>query len=130
MKLNNIETTNQVGKEVLLKGWVNVVRKMGKIVFVDLRDRSAIIQVVMVPDELDKDSVELSLIKPEYVLEIKGLVQKRGEKQVNKGMPTGEVEVLAKSVKILSESQTSPFEIDNEKRVAYEKTKKCANTYF
>lgn len=121
MKFNNIETTNKIGEEVLLKGWVNVVRKMGKIIFVDLRDRSAIVQVVLVPNELDQTSQDLMKdIKPEYVLEINGIVQKRSDKQINKDMPTGSVEVLAKSVKILSASETPPFEIDNEERQANE----------
>ncbi|MBU1131004.1 aspartate--tRNA ligase [Patescibacteria group bacterium] len=121
MKLNNIQTTDKIGEKVLLKGWVNTIRKMGKIVFVDLRDRSGIVQIVLVPSELDKESEQISKsIKPEYVLEIEGEVQKRGDKQINKELPTGTVEVLAKSVKILSESQTPPFEIDNEDRQANE----------
>jgi len=121
MKLSNIQTINKINETVLLKGWVNTIRKMGKIVFVDLRDRSGIVQVVLVPQELDAASSEIiKNIHPEYVLEISGVVQKRGEKQINKDMPTGEVEVLAKSVKILSESETPPFEIDNEERQANE----------
>jgi len=121
MKTNNIETINKIGEQILLKGWVNVVRKMGKIIFVDLRDRSGIVQVVLVPAELDESSIKLiKLIKPEYVLEISGIVQRRDEKQINKELPTGEVEVLAKSVKILSESETPPFEINNEERQANE----------
>jgi len=121
MKLNNIQTINKINEQVLLKGWVNVVRKMGKIVFVDLRDRSGIVQIVLVPNELDQASQELMKdIKPEYVLEISGAVQKRQEKQINKDLPTGEVEVLAKSVKILAEAETPPFEIDNEERQANE----------
>ena len=119
MKLNNIDTIKEVNKEVLLSGWVHSIRKMGKIVFVDLRDKSAIVQAVIVPAEL-AEPIEASEIKPESVLEIRGVVQKRGNKQINKDLPTGEVEVLAKSIKILSESQTPPFEIDNEDRQANE----------
>jgi len=105
----------------MLKGWAHAIRKMGKIIFVDLRDRSGIVQVVLVPSELDQASQELMKdIKPEYVLEIKGVVQQRGAKQVNKDLPTGEVEILAKEVKILSEAKTPPFEIDNEDRQAGE----------
>ena len=120
MKTNNLDIIDKVGEKVLLKGWAHVVRKMGKIVFVDLRDRSGIVQVVLVPQELDEQSVDISLIKPEFVLEIEGVVQARGEKQINKDMPTGTIEVLAKSVKILSESETPPFEINNEDRQANE----------
>jgi aspartyl-tRNA synthetase len=121
MKLNNIETTNKIGEKVLLKGWVNVIRKMGKIIFVDLRDRSAIVQCVLVPSELDEASQEImKSIKPEFVLEIEGVVQERNAKQINEEMLTGKVEILAKSIKILAESETPPFEIDNEERQANE----------
>ncbi|MFC1622661.1 aspartate--tRNA ligase, partial [Patescibacteria group bacterium] len=115
------ETTQKVGKEVKLNGWVHVRRNMGKIVFLDLRDRWGIVQVVCVPDELDKESAEiLNDIRPEFVLEIEGVVQERGENQKNKNIPTGTVEVLAKKIKILSESETPPFEIANEDRQANE----------
>jgi len=121
MKLNNIETVNKVGEQVVLKGWAETIRKMGKIVFVDLRDRSGIVQVVLVPQELDEDSQSLMAeIKPEYVLEISGIIKQRGEKQKNEAMPTGMVELLAKSVKILNESETPPFEINNEDNQAGE----------
>jgi len=121
MKLSNIETINKIGQEVLLKGWVNTIRKMGKIVFIDLRDRSGLIQVVLVPQELNAESTEIiKNIHPEYVLEITGIVNQRGERQINKELTTGTVEILAKSVKILSESATPPFEIDNEQRQANE----------
>ena len=102
MKINNIETVKKVGEKVLLKGWVNIIRKMSKIIFLDLRDKSGIVQVVLLPGELDKESIELmNNIKPEYVLEIEGEVNKRGDKQINKDLATGTVEVLAKRVKIL-----------------------------
>ena len=116
MKLNNIETVNKIGEEVLLKGWVNTVRKMGKIVFVDFRDRSGIVQVVLVPQELDEASQAITAdIKPEYVLEISGVVNKRGEKQINPEEATGTVEVLAKSVTILSAAETPlPIPITND----------------
>ena len=65
MKLNNIETTKNINKEVMLAGWVHSLRKMGKIMFLDLRDISAIVQVVLVPSELDKESAEIiKSIKP------------------------------------------------------------------
>ena len=115
MKLNNIETVGKIGEEVLLKGWVDSVRKMGKIVFVDLRDLSGLLQVVLVPQELDEKSNELlNSIKPESVLEISGIVNKRGDKQINPDLSTGTVEVLAKSIKILSEAETLPIPITDE----------------
>jgi aspartyl-tRNA synthetase len=117
----SIETVNKVGEQIKLCGWVNVRRHMGKIVFLDLRDRWGIVQVVCVPNELDEASQNaLQEVRPEFVLEIAGVVQARGEKQINKNSPTGTVEVLAKNIKILSVAETPPFEIDNEERQANE----------
>ncbi len=121
MRTISIQTTDKVGEEVKLYGWVHARRNMGKIVFLDLRDRWGIVQVVGVPSELDEISAEkLKEIRPEFVLEIDGVVQARGEKQVNKDMPTGTVEILAKRIKVLAKAQTPPFEIDNEERQAGE----------
>ena len=115
------EIVKKVGETVKLNGWVHVRRNMGKIAFLDLRDRWGITQVVCVPDELDKESAEiLNNIRPEFVLEIEGVVQERGEKQINKEMTTGTVEILVKKINILSKSETPPFEIENEDRQAGE----------
>lgn len=117
----SIETTQKVGEQIKLNGWVHVRRNMGKIAFVDLRDRWGIVQVVLVPGELDEESkAEMEKIRPEFVLEVEGVVNERGEKQKNENLPTGTVEVLAKKVKILSEAETPPFEIENEDRQAGE----------
>lgn len=120
-RIKTIATVDQVGSSVLVKGWVNNRRNMGKIVFLDLRDRWGLLQVVVVPSELDNDSQKIvDNIRPEYVLAITGIVQKRGEKQINKDLPTGTVELLAKKIEILAEAETPPFEIDNEERQANE----------
>lgn len=116
MRILNIESNNNIGKSVLLKGWVNARRNMGKIVFFDLRDRSAIIQVVGVPAELDETSLEaLKDARPEWVLEIEGIVNERGAKQKNENMPTGNVEILAKSIKVLSQAEPLPLDLEDEK---------------
>lgn len=121
MKIANIKTIDKVGAEVQLAGWIHTLRKMGKIVFVDLRDRSGLVQVVLVPSELDQESQELmKQLKPEAVIGVVGLVQPRGQKQVNANLATGSVEVLAKRLNIYSESLTPPFEIVNEDRQANE----------
>ncbi|MFH1111587.1 MAG: aspartate--tRNA ligase [Patescibacteria group bacterium] len=115
------EAINKEGKEVLLKGWVNGRRNMGKIAFIDLRDKSGLVQVVLVPAELDETSKEaMPKIRPEFVLAVKGKVQKRKPGNENPNLPSGKVEVLAGSVEIISESETPPFEIDNEERQAVE----------
>lgn len=121
MKIANLKTIEKIGEEVQLAGWVHTLRKMGKIVFIDLRDRSGLVQVVLAPSELDQASQELmKQLKPETVIGIVGLVQARGKKQINTNLATGKVEVLAKRLNIYSESLTPPFEIVNEDRQANE----------
>lgn len=100
----NIETPKHIGKQVRVCGWVNSRRDHGGIVFLDVRDRSAILQVVCQPDSA-KD------IKDECVLEIIGQVKKRPPKMVNTELETGTVEVEAKEIKILAEASSLPFEI-------------------
>jgi len=115
-RILSTETVNKVGEEVLLKGWVNARRNMGKIAFLDLRDRAGVIQVVGVPSELDDASNEkLKHARPEWVLEIRGVVQARGAKQVNPNVLTGTVEILAKEIKILAEAEPLPLDLEDEK---------------
>lgn len=118
MNMNRIlttETVSKVGEEVLLSGWVNARRNMGKIVFLDLRDREGVVQVVGVPSELDEASNELlKEVRPEWVLQIKGIVKERGEKQKNPDMPTGTIEILLKELVVLNKAETPPFEIDKD----------------
>lgn len=99
-----------------LNGWVHRQRKMGdKLVFIDLRDGSGLAQVVFYKPDLDEATASIvDEIKPEYVLEIEGNVQKRGEKQVNADLPTGTIEIGAVRVKILNTAQTPPFPIDQD----------------
>ena len=116
MRTLTIETTNKIGEEVILKGWVNARRGMGKIVFLDLRDYEGVVQVVGVPAELDeKSQEELKRVRPEWVVEIKGIVNERGAKQKNPDMPTGNVEVLARSLAVLAEAEPLPLDLEDEK---------------
>ncbi len=109
------ETSAKIGQTVLLKGWINARRNMGKIVFLDFRDRGGIVQLVGVPSELDEASLEnLKNARPEWVIEVEGLVQERGEKQKNPDMPTGNVEILIKKLVVLNTAETPPFEIDKD----------------
>lgn len=102
-------------------GWVNARRDMGKIAFFDLRDREGIIQVVGVPAELDEKSLEsMRDARLEYLLEIRGVVQARGAKQINPDMPTGTVELLAKEIKIISASEPMPFAVDSDTKIISE----------
>ena len=97
------------GKEVVVTGWTQKRRNLGSLIFVDLRDRTGIVQVVF-DETCDKAVFERAeQIRSEFVLAIKGTVRERSSK-TNK-IPTGEVEILASELKILSEADTTPFEI-------------------
>ncbi len=99
-----------VGKEVLLSGWVHKRRDLGGLIFVDMRDRFGLTQVVFNPDTLSDMSVPQGL-KYEYVIRVKGKVVERAEKTVNKDLATGEIEVHATEVDVLSQAKPMPFEI-------------------
>ena len=99
-----IETIKKVGKEVRLCGWVATRRDHGKLVFIDLRDRSGIVQIV--------GEKKLGDLRSEDVVEIIGLVRKRPEAMINPKIPTGEVEIECQEIKILAKSEKLPFPID------------------
>ena len=109
MKTTNIIGTNElIGEEVTLRGWVHSIRDMGKITFVDLRDQTGLLQVV-IPNELDSPR-----LGAEYVVEFVGEVRARGERFVNPKLATGSVELGASSVVVLNESAELPFEVKND----------------
>lgn len=105
-------TAKHVGEKVTIKGWVNVRRAHGKILFIDLRDISGILQVVFTPG--NKEVYELAeKLRPEWVVEIQGQIVKRPEKMVNPNLETGIVELSAENLKILSEAETLPLSIED-----------------
>lgn len=107
-----LETVNLVGQTVMLKGWIHTRRDMGKLAFLDLRDRSGLAQVVLVPAELTEAAQELMKdLRSEYCISVTGIVKERGAKQINPDLPTGTIEILAKDVEVLNTSKTLPFEI-------------------
>jgi aspartyl-tRNA synthetase len=99
-----------VGKEVTLSGWVHKRRDFGNLIFVDLRDRYGLTQIVFHPDKMKNFDIAGKL-KYEYVVRVTGDVERRNKEQVNEKMNTGEIEVIVKDVEILSEAKTLPFEI-------------------
>lgn len=104
-----------VGKTVTLMGWTNVRRDLGALIFVQLRDRSGLMQIVFDSSTLSKEDFDrASTIRSEYVLAIRGELVERTGNMVNKNMKTGEVEVLVREFKILSASETPPFEIEDD----------------
>ena len=124
-RILNIETNKHIGEIVKLSGWVNSIRSHGKIIFIDIRDRSEILQLVFIPknEEIYNEAKE---IRPEWVIEIEGKVSKRPPKMANPKIKTGNVEVLVEKLEILSQAKTLPFSIDGngydigeEKRMKY-----------
>lgn len=100
---------SDAGKEVTLMGWVNVRRDLGALIFVQLRDRSGLMQVVFDQNTLSKEDFEkASTIRSEYVLAVRGTLSIRSA--INPNMETGEVEVLVKEFKILSDAETPPID--------------------
>lgn len=111
-----IETPKHIDKTVTLKGWVHVRRDMGKIIFVHLRDRTGQVQVVIVPGECDDYELAKTL-RDEFVIEVTGTIAKRGPKNVNPNMPTGTVELQAKTITMLNAAVTPPFPIEDTKGI-------------
>jgi nondiscriminating aspartyl-tRNA synthetase len=100
----NIETSKKLNKEVRVKGWVNSRRDHGGIVFLDLRDRSGIVQVVC-PARLAKN------VKDEYVLVVEGKVQKRPTEMINPNLETGKIEIKASKIEVLAKAKSLPFDL-------------------
>jgi aspartyl-tRNA synthetase len=98
------------GQEVALYGWVQRLRDMGNLIFVDLRDREGIIQIVFSPERPDLLEAAKKL-RPEYVVAVNGLVRKRELRAVNKEMATGEVEVEARELRLLNIAKVPPFQV-------------------
>jgi len=106
------ETAKHVGEKVKVSGWVNVRRAHGKILFIDLRDRSGILQTVFVPS--NKEAYDMAeQIRPEWVVEMTGQIVKRPEKMINPKIETGEVEMSVEGLKVLSKAETLPFSIED-----------------
>ena len=107
-------TVDEVGKEMVLMGWAGTWRNLGSLIFIGLRDRTGTMQVTFNESELPKEVFEKAeTIRSEYVIAVKGVLARRDEKMVNRNMQTGELELIAKELKILGVSETPPFYIDD-----------------
>jgi aspartyl-tRNA synthetase len=100
-------------QEIELYGWVRRRRDHGGVIFIDLRDREGIAQIVFDPDREEAFAIA-DMVRNEYVLRIKGRVRRRPEGTINPDMATGEVEVLGHSIEILNKAKTPPFQLDDE----------------
>lgn len=107
------ETPNLIGQKVKLAGWVDVRRDHGKIIFIDLRDRSDIVQLVFLAQNKELWRI-VEKLRPEWVVEIEGQINERPEKMQNPDLPTGKVEILVEKLEILSEAKTLPFDVNTD----------------
>lgn len=103
-----VECLEKVGQEVMLEGWVSVVRAHGKIAFIDLRDRSGIIQIGAFEGDLP---VEFGKLGTQDVVKVTGVVKERGERYLNKNIPTGTIEIEANSLELIQKSAEMPFDM-------------------
>ncbi|MBB6214830.1 aspartyl-tRNA synthetase [Anaerosolibacter carboniphilus] len=108
--------TSNIDQEVTLMGWVQKRRDLGALIFTDLRDRTGIVQIIFDKDISAEAFAKAEKIRSEYVIALKGIVKKRHA--VNPNLPTGEIEVFANELKILSEAQTPPIYIEDEDDVS------------
>nr|NIS61121.1 aspartate--tRNA ligase [Pseudomonadota bacterium] len=104
---------SDAGREVVLMGWVQRRRDHGGVIFVDLRDREGIIQVVFNPEINPEVHTKAHKIRSEFVLAVKGEVTMRPAESINPDLDTGEIEVLTKELRILSVSENPPFLIED-----------------
>lgn len=103
----------QLGATVEICGWVHRRRDHGGVIFIDLRDRAGLVQVVVDPDAPETFAIAES-VRSEYVLKITGIVRSRPEGTINAAMHSGEIEILAKHIDVLNESETPPFPVESD----------------
>ncbi|MEG2881650.1 MAG: aspartate--tRNA ligase [Christensenella sp.] len=113
-------TKDDIGREVTLMGWADTRRDLGGLAFVDLRDRSGIMQIVFNESVFEGDFDKVGSIRSEYVLAVKGEIVERSAETINAKLPTGLIEIKVRELKILSKSETPPFEIADGAKVREE----------
>jgi aspartyl-tRNA synthetase len=115
-------TAEHLGQEIKLAGWVNRRRDHGGVIFVDLRDREGVVQVVIAPEQKEAFSIAESL-RSEFVVQVRGKVRRRPDGTVNKNLKSGEIEVETQELVILNKSDPLPFPIDDEYHEVGEETR-------
>ncbi len=113
-----IPRRSDIGREVIVMGWVDGRRDHGGVVFIDLRDRSGILQVVFNPEESQAAHEAAGELRSEYVIAVRGTIRERPPETLNPGLATGEVEVKVEELRVLNESETPPFVIEDDSNVA------------
>ncbi len=113
-RLRIIDTADKVGETVLVKGWVAVRRDHGKLIFMDLRDRTGLLQLVINPKISESAHAAAQEVRNEFVLEVEGKINPRIEKQINPNLPTGKVEMEVTALKVLNKSEPVPMALDTD----------------
>ena len=99
------------GEQVTLNGWVDTRRDLGGVIFIDLRDRYGITQIVFSPQNNEEAHKLADQLRPEFAIGVEGLVHKRSEENINTDLKTGDIEVYVHKLQIYSKAKTPPFEI-------------------
>jgi aspartyl-tRNA synthetase len=107
-------STKDLNREVIIMGWVQSHRDHGGVIFVDVRDREGLIQVVFNPEKSLDSHSKAETIKDEWVIAVKGIVSNRTPETINPNIKTGEIEVIAQEIRILNQSKVLPFLIEND----------------
>jgi aspartyl-tRNA synthetase len=107
-------STKDLNREVIIMGWVQSHRDHGGVIFIDLRDREGLIQVVFNPEKSLDSHSKAETIKDEWVIAVKGIVSNRTPETINPNIKTGEIEVIAQEIRILNQSKVLPFLIEND----------------
>lgn len=108
----------EVGQSVVLMGWVDVIRDLGGITFLELRDRMGVTQILISPSSGKGVKNAAKRVGSEWVVAVKGEVLRRAEDNVNRSVATGEIEVRADGIEVLSEAKTPPFELTGNVKVS------------
>ena len=109
-----------IGKKICLSGWIDTWRDHGGVVFIDLRDKEGVTQIVFNPDKDKKLHAESRKLRTEYVVSVKGAVEARPKGMINNKLKTGKVEVEAEEMELLNVSETAPFEIADDTKISEE----------
>jgi len=109
------QTSELIDQKVVLAGWIKTRRDHGKLIFLDLRDRSGIVQLVVNPKISQESYKKAQELRPEYIIKVQGSVKKRPTATINKELETGSVEIEVENIEIISKAQTLPFDMGEEK---------------
>jgi len=104
----------RAGEEARVSGWVHRRRDHGGLIFIDLRERSGLLQLVFHPETAPAAHAEAHRLRSEDVITVTGTIRRRGPENVNPNLPTGEIELAVQSLEILADADTPPFQIDDD----------------